>query len=101
MVPNLEAVAREHGITRRTLERVRAKMRRMGLIDHVSRFNASYGGREGWVLSGRFERSLRLLAEQTGKLKDSYTGLAGKRHAHDRFCRGRPSQGEAWPQASR
>ncbi len=57
MVPNLGEVAREHGITRRTLERVRAKMRRMGLIDHVSRFNASHGYREGWVLSNRFERA--------------------------------------------
>ena len=42
MVPNLGQVAREHGITKRTLERVRAKMRRMGLIDHVSRFTKRY-----------------------------------------------------------
>ena len=43
MVPNLGEIARKYGITKRTLERVRAKMRRMGLIDHVSRFNATYG----------------------------------------------------------
>ncbi len=70
MVPNLGEVARQHAITRRTLERVRAKMRRMGLIDHVSRFNASHGYREGWVLSNRFERSLRELADKVTGLKD-------------------------------
>ena len=64
MVPNLGEVAGEHGITKRTLERVRAKMRRMGLIDHVSRFNARHGCREGWILSSRFENSLRQLADK-------------------------------------
>lgn len=70
MVPNLEAVADEQGISRRTAQRVRAKMRRLGLIDRVSRFNASYGGREGWVLSGRFERSLRELADRVSGFKE-------------------------------
>lgn len=78
MVPNLEAVAWKHGITRRTLQRVRAKMRRLGLIDRVSRFNANYGGREGWILSGRFERSLRLLAERAGEFKETARGSQEK-----------------------
>ena len=78
MVPNLEAVAREHGVSRRTAQRVRAKMRRLGLIDRASRFNVNYGGREGWILSGRFERSLRMLAEQTGKLKATACGSQEK-----------------------
>ena len=69
MVPNLGEVAGKHGITKRTLERVRAKMRRMGLIDHVSRFNARHGCREGWILSSRFENSLRQLAEKVDRLK--------------------------------
>ena len=42
----------------------------MGLIDHVSRFNAKHGYREGWVLSTRFDRSLRQLAEEVRALKD-------------------------------
>lgn len=71
MVPNLGDVAREHGISKRTLERVRAKMRRMGLIDHVSRFGARHGYREGWVLSPRFENSLRQLATKVVELKDT------------------------------
>lgn len=78
IVPNLGQVAREHGISRRTLERVRAKMRRMGLIDHVSRFNASHGYREGWVLSNRFERGLQELAGRVAGLKDANKGSKEK-----------------------
>ena len=69
-VPNLAAPTEKHGVSRRTLERVRAKMRRMGLIDYVSRFSAEWGYREGWVLSARFERSLEQLAEKVGRFKD-------------------------------
>lgn len=78
MVPNLGEVAREHGISKRTLERVRAKMRRMGLIDHVSRFNAKHGYREGWVLSNRFERALQELADRIAALKDTSKGSRDK-----------------------
>ena len=78
IVPNLAGVAHEHAISRRTLERVRAKMRRMGVIDHVSRFNAKHRYREGWVLSGRFERSLTQLAAQVAKLRARETGTQDK-----------------------
>ena len=78
MVPNLGEIARKHGITKRTMERVRAKMRRMGLIDHVSRFNAQYGYREGWVLSSRFERSLQELADKMVDFKDTSKGSKEK-----------------------
>ncbi len=71
MVPNLTEVAEKYGASKRTLERVRAKMRRLGLIDHVSRFNAQHGYREGWVFSGRFERSLGRLVERAAALKNS------------------------------
>jgi hypothetical protein len=71
MVPNLGEAVCGHGISRRTLERVRAKMRRIGLIDHVSRFNARHGCREGWILSSRFENSLRQLADKIADLKQS------------------------------
>jgi hypothetical protein len=78
MVPRLSEIARKHEITKRTMERVRAKMRRIGLIDHVSRFNARYGNREGWVLSSRFENSLRHLAEKVADLKDVTEGARDK-----------------------
>lgn len=45
------------------LETVRSKMRRMGMIDHVCRFNKSTGYREGWVFSLHFKHSLSKLAE--------------------------------------
>lgn len=70
LVPNLGDVAREHRISRRTLERVRAKLRRMGFIDHVSRFSAQYGYREGWTFSPRFANSLRQLADKVGTLQE-------------------------------
>lgn len=78
MVPNLSAVATEQGITRRSFERVRAKMRRLGLIDHVSRFDKSYGYREGWTLSRRFGRSLRVLAERVEDLGANRNGSHAK-----------------------
>ena len=68
-LPTLDPVADKHGISRRTLETVRAKMRRLGIIDHVSRFNQRYGYREGWVFSQRFEKSLARLAELTAEHK--------------------------------
>jgi len=60
------------------LERVRAKMRRMGMIDHVSRFNAKRGYREGWILSTRFEKSLGQLAEMVAGFKDTAIGSQDK-----------------------
>jgi len=57
-------VCSEHGTSPRMLETVRAKCRRLGLIDHVSRFNSRHGYREGWVFSTRFQRSLVHLAEK-------------------------------------
>ena len=53
-----------HGISRRTLQRTRAKLARLGLIEHVTWMNSRYGGREGWKLSGRFSAALRLLANK-------------------------------------
>ena len=59
----LEPIADKHGISHRTLQTVRAKMRRLGIIDHVSRFNKKHGYQEGWVFSKRFVKTLLLLAE--------------------------------------
>lgn len=71
LVPNLSEPAARHGISRRTLERVRAKLRRLGFIDHVSRFSARHGYREGWVLSTRFENSLRQLADRVAACRST------------------------------
>ena len=38
-------------------------MRRMGIVDHVSRFNKTHGYREGWVFSCRFTKALAKMIE--------------------------------------
>ncbi len=63
-LPVLDPIVDQLGLSRRSLETVRAKMRRMGLIDHVSRFNKTYGYREGWVFSNKFPRALVKVANQ-------------------------------------
>jgi len=70
IVPNLGQFVTAQGVSRRTLERVRAKMRRMGLLEHVSRFDPRFGNREGWTLSENFEKSLNTMAQKIGQFKD-------------------------------
>ena len=66
----LEPVADKYGISHRSLETVRAKMRRLGLIDHVSRFGQKYGYREGWVFSNKFVHALEKLASLAVKFRE-------------------------------
>ena len=73
-LPALEPVADKNELSHRTLETVRAKMRRLGLIDHVSRFNQKHGYREGWVFSNKFAHAL-------GKLASLIVGLRECRNA--------------------
>ena len=69
-LPVLEPIADKHGLSRRTLETVRAKMRRLGLIDHVSRFGQKHGYREGWVFSNKFVHALEKLASLAVKFRE-------------------------------
>ena len=62
-LPLLTPLCEKYGFSSRMLETVRSKMRRMGIIDHVSRFNKAHGYREGWTFSSRFSRSLSRLSE--------------------------------------
>lgn len=62
LVTSLAHLERSHGISRRTLQRTRAKLARLGLIERVSWMNRRFGGREGWRLSARMSRSMRRLA---------------------------------------
>ena len=54
---------KKYDFSQRVLEKVRAKCRRMGIFDHVSRFNSKHGYREGWVFSNRFGLSLEKLSD--------------------------------------
>lgn len=74
IVPNLGQFVTAQGVSRRTLERVRAKMRRMGLLEHVSRFDPRFGNREGWTLSDNFEKGLQTMAQKLKQFKDVDAG---------------------------
>lgn len=71
----LEPIADKYGLSRRVLETVRAKMRRMGLIDHVSRFNQKHGYREGWVFSNRFSTALNRVAALSTSLRERKSAI--------------------------
>jgi hypothetical protein len=64
IVPNLAHIETRYGISRRVLQRARAKLTRLGLIEHVSYLNNRYGGQHGWKLSSRFETALKQLASK-------------------------------------
>jgi len=64
MVRNLAHIKKRYDISRRTLQRTRAKLSRLGLIEHISYLNSRYGGQHGWRMSTRFERTLNKLASK-------------------------------------
>ena len=63
-VASLANLEQEHGISRRTLERTRAKLARLGLIERVTWMNRRYGGQQGWRPSNRMSAALRQLADR-------------------------------------
>lgn len=69
MVPNLSYLEEKYRISRRILQRTRAKMARLGMIEHISYLNSRYGGQSGWKLSSRFEIALRQLAHKCAGLR--------------------------------
>ena len=74
-MPSLRPLCDKYDFTSRILETVRSKMRRLGLIDHVSKFSKSHGYREGWVFSSRFSRALTQLAELAQSFKERKDSL--------------------------
>jgi hypothetical protein len=69
IMPSLCCLKKKYNISRRILERTRAKLSRFGLIEHISSFNTRYGGQSGWKLSSRFGGALRRLAEKCARLR--------------------------------
>ena len=78
-MPILKPLCEKYSFSPRMLETVRSKMRRMGIIDHVCRFNNAYGYREGWVFSSRFSRALSRLSELAKGFKDRKDALQEKK----------------------
>lgn len=74
-LPSLSSLPNKYGFSSRMLETVRSKMRRMGIIDHVSRFNKAYGYREGWIFSNRFSKSLNSLSALISGFKERKDSL--------------------------
>ena len=64
MVPNLVHIVKCYNISYRIVQRTRAKLSRIGLIEHISYLNNRYGGQHGWRLSTCFERTLNKLASK-------------------------------------
>lgn len=77
-IADLEQLTSREGVSRRTFQRVRAKLRRLGLIDHVSRFNRQHGYQEGWVWSGRISNSIQRLADLVDSLADAENAVREK-----------------------
>ena len=63
LVPSLSFLEDKCCISRRTLQRTRAKLARLGLIEHVSWMNSRHSGRCGWKPSSRFSSALRRFAQ--------------------------------------
>jgi len=78
IVPNLVYIENKYSTSRRILQRARAKLSRIGLIEHISSFNSRYGGQAGWKLSTRFERALNQLAQKCVGFRDTKTGSKEK-----------------------
>ena len=68
-LPSLLPLCDAYRFTPRMLETVRSKMRRMGLIDHVSRFNKKTGYREGWIASNHFDLAISTLKTRMATFK--------------------------------
>ena len=63
-IPSLADLECRFSISRRTLQRTRAKLARLGLIEYVTWMNSRHGGQQGWKLSSRMSGALRLLADK-------------------------------------
>lgn len=75
LVPSLTFLEQQHDISRRTLQRARAKLSRLGMIERVTWMNRRYHGQEGWKLSTRLASSLRRLASFIDAWSDDDEGL--------------------------
>jgi len=78
MVPDLAYLEQKYTISRRIFQRTRAKLSRLGLIEHISYLNSRYGGQHGWRLSSRFEQVLNQLAQKFAGFKNTKTSSKEK-----------------------
>ena len=70
ILPSLSFIEQRYVVSSRILQRARAKLSRVGLIEHISSFNSRYSGKTGWKLSSKFEAALKKLADKSSLLRD-------------------------------
>jgi hypothetical protein len=68
-VQTFSCLGSRYNVSRRTLERVRAKLSQLGLIEYVGWMNCRYGDGCGWKLSSRMGGALRRLADAVDALR--------------------------------
>ena len=78
LIPSMSKYQEQYNISRRTLERTRAKLSRLGMIEYISHVNNRYGNQYGWMLSPRLVRTLRQLAEKYALYKNQKDGTIEK-----------------------
>ena len=61
LLSTLDVAAINH-LTPRTIELVRAKMKKSGLIKRISHFNPRFGYQSGWIFSDRFRRTVQRMS---------------------------------------
>jgi hypothetical protein len=71
IVPNMAYIESKYDVTHRVFQRARAKLTRLGLIEHVSYLNSRYGGQHGWKLSSRFETAMKQLADKCSTFRET------------------------------
>lgn len=71
IVPNLTYIEKQYNISRRILQRTRAKLSRLGFIEHINYLNNRYGGQHGWKFSTCFERTLNKLASKCADFRNT------------------------------
>lgn len=72
LLPDMAFLEAKFDISRRTLQRARAKLNRLGLIERIGFLNLRHHGQTGWRLSKRFSSSMRRLAGKWESWSDSY-----------------------------
>jgi hypothetical protein len=72
LLPSLSFLEERHGISRRTLQRVRAKLARIGAIEYVTWMSSRHNGQQGWKLSSRMSGALRQYADKLDRWRHDH-----------------------------
>ena len=82
-LPDMVPLETRYELSRRTVETVRAKLKKLGLIKRISHFNPEFGYRSGWTFSGRFRQALGALAKGLQTVETAANGTANEQKDRD------------------